>query len=87
MPIFIRHHHLLYNLLNVLIGAFHCTIHLRSIRRKIVVLDLELRAEFHDYSVVEISTIIYDSSLGDAIMADKAMLNEPGNNILSIRGE
>ena len=50
-------------------------------------LDLELRAEFHDYSVVEISTIIYDSSLGDAIMADKAMLNEPGNNILSIRGE
>ena len=50
-------------------------------------LDLELHAEFHDYSVVEIGTIVCDNSFGDTIPTNKVMLNEPSDHILSNRGK
>ena len=47
-----------------------------------MVLDLELRAEFIDHSVVEVGTIVCDDSLEDALPADEVMLDKPGYNVL-----
>ena len=52
-----------------------------------MVLDIKLRAEFSDHIVVEISTIIRNDSLMDAISTDKVMLDEPSHNILGNRGK
>ena len=82
MPVFLDHNHLLYNLLNVLIGGFHYAIHIWLIWRRGVMFDLELCVEFNDHSVVEVSTIVRDDYLGDAIPADKIMFYEPGDHIL-----
>ena len=87
VPIFIRHCHLLYNLFNVLIGSFHCDIHLWSIRRRVVVLDLELYAEFSDHSFVEVGTIVCDDSLRDTITINQVVLDEPCHHILSNRSK
>src|ERR1051325_3395801 len=87
MPIFVSHCHLLYNLLNILVGGFHCAIHLRPVRRRIVMLDLELRAEFGDHLVVEIGTVICDNPFRSAIPTDKIMLHESSHNILGNRCE
>ena len=45
MPILIGAHHLHQDLLYVLIGGFYYAIHLRSIRNRISVFDLELLAK------------------------------------------
>src|ERR1043165_6615608 len=87
MPIFVSHCHLLYNLLNVLVGGFHCAIHLRPIWRRVLMLDLELCAEFGDHLVVEIGTVICDNLFGSAIPTDKVMLDESSHNILGNRCE
>ena len=87
MSVFVGHNHFLYNLLNVLIGGFHCAIHIWSIRRRVMVLELELRVEFSDHSVVEVGTIVLNDSLGDAILTDKIMFDETGNHILGNRGK
>ena len=87
MPIFVGHNHLLYDIIYVLIGGFHYAIHLRSIWRRVVMLDLELCAEINDDCVVEIGTIVCDNPLGDAIPTDKVMFDEPGDHILSNRGK
>ena len=87
MPVFMRHYHILYNLLNVLIGGFHYAIHLWSIWRRMVVLDLELHAEFCDHSIVQISTIVRDNPFGDAIPTYKIMLNKLDHNISCNRGK
>src|ERR1044072_6461950 len=87
MPIFVSHCHLLYSLLNVLVGGFHCAIHLRPIRRRVVMLDLELRAEFGDHFVVEIRTIICDNPFRSAIPTSKVMLDESCRALLSNRCE
>ena len=82
MPVFVGHNHLLYNLINILVGVFQCAIHLWSIQRRVVVLNLELHAEFSDHSIIEIGTIIHDDSLGDSISAEKIMFYEPGTTFL-----
>src|ERR1043165_8905178 len=87
MPIFVSHCHLLYNLLDILVSGFYCAIHLRSIRRRVVMLDLELRAEFGDHFVVEIRAVICDNLFGSAIPTDKIMLDESSHNILGNRCE
>ena len=87
MPFFVSHNHRLYDLLNILVGGFHYAIHLRSIQRRVVVLDLELHAEFRDHSVVDIGTIVCYNSLRDATPADKVMLDKTGDNILDNRGK
>ena len=87
MPVFVSHNHLLYDLLNILVGSFHCVIHLWSIQRRVVVLDLELRVEFNKHSVVKVGTIVRDDSLGDAIPVDNIMFYEPSDHILGNRDE
>ena len=52
-----------------------------------MVLDLELHTEFSDHNVVEISTIVCNDSLRDAIPTNKVMLDELGHNIFGNRGE
>ena len=82
MPIFIGHYHLLYNLIYVLVGNFHRAIHLRSLWRRVVMLDLELHAEFSNHSIVEVGTVVSDNPFRDVVSIDKVMLDEPGYNIL-----
>ena len=50
-------------------------------------LDLELYAKFNDHSVIEVGTIVSDDSLGDAILTNKIMLDEPGHHILGNEGK
>ena len=71
VPVFIGHNHLLHNLLYVLIGGFHYTIHLWSIWRRVMVLDLKLRAKLIDQSVIEVGTIVSDDSLRDSMPTGK----------------
>src|ERR1044072_4364386 len=87
MPILVSYCHLLYNPLNVLVGGFHCAIHLRPIGRGVVMLDLELHAEFGDYFVVEIGAVICDNPFRSAIPTDKIMFDESSHNILGNRCE
>src|ERR1043165_4533051 len=87
MPILVSYCHLLYNLLNVLVGGFHYAIHLRPIRRRVMMLDLELRAEFGDHLIVEIRTVICDNPFRGTIPTDKIMFDESSHNILGNRCE
>ena len=82
MPIFVGHHHLLQDLLDVLVGGFHCVIHLRPIQRGIMMFNLELYTEFCDHSVVEIGTIICNDSFSNTITADEVVFNEYGYHVL-----
>ena len=47
-----------------------------------MVLNLELHAEFRDYSIVKIGTIVLDDPFMDAISTYKVIFNEPIHNIL-----
>ena len=44
-------------------------------------LNLELRAEFHDHSIVKISTIFRDNTFADVVPIDENMFNKSGHNI------
>src|ERR1051325_11226403 len=87
MPNFLSHCHFLYNLLNVLVGGFHSAIHLRPIRRRIMMLDLELRAEFGDHFVVEIRAVFCDNPFKSAIPTDKIVFDESSHNVPGNRCE
>ena len=62
MPVFVRYCHLLYDLLDVLISSLYGAIHLWPVRGRVMVFNFELRAEFSNHLVVQISTIISDNS-------------------------
>ena len=83
MLVFVGYYHLLHNILDIFIGSFHFTIHLRPVWRRIVMLDFELYAEFHNHSIVEIGFVAGDDPFGDTITADEVMLDKSGYNILS----
>ena len=82
MPVFVGYHHLLHNLLDIFIGSFHSAIHLGHVWRRIVMLDFELSAEFHNHSVVEISSIVSDDPFRDVVPAAEVMLDKLGYNVL-----
>ena len=82
MPVFVCHCHLLYAFLNVLVSSLHNAIHLRPVRERIMMLDLDLFTEFGDHRIFEICTIVSDDPLRDAILIDEVMLDEPGHEIL-----
>ena len=82
MLVFVGYHHLLHNLLYVLIGGFHRAIHLRSVWRRVVMLNLELSVEFNDHGVVKVGTIVSDDPLRDTIPKDEVMLDELGHDVL-----
>ena len=58
------------NLLDIFISRFYSPIHLRPIRRRVLMLYLELFAEFGDHLIVEICTIIYNDPLGYTVSTD-----------------
>ena len=47
-----------------------------------MMLDFELRAEFGDYSIVEIGTIIYNDYFWNTIPTDNVMFDEWGTMFL-----
>ena len=82
MPILIVYYHFLHNLLDIFVVRFDCAIHFRSIRRRIVMLDLKLCAKLSDHSIVEVSPIIGDDPFGDTITADEVLCDESGYHVL-----
>ena len=71
MSVFVCHRHLLYNFLDVLVSNLHIAIHLRPVRVRIMMLDLELLTELGDHRVVEIHTIVSNNPLWDTISTDQ----------------
>ena len=57
MPVFVCHRRLLYDLLDVFIGGLYNSIHLRLVRRRVMMLNLELCAKLGDHNIIEIGTI------------------------------
>ena len=82
MPLFIGHNHLLHNLLYVFVGSFHCAIHLRSLWRRVVMLYLELLAEFGHHLIVEICTIIRNDPFWYTVSTDQIVSEEPRHDVL-----
>src|ERR1051325_9458908 len=87
MPVFISDCHLLYDLLKIFVGGFLCAIHLWPVWRRVMMLNLELHAEFGDHFVIEVGTVVCDNSFGDAVSTEKIMLDESSHNILGNRCE
>ena len=85
MPIFVRHCHLLHNILDILISYFYSSIHLRPDGRRVVVLCLELLAELSDHLVVKIGTIVCNDPFRDAVSIDQVMPNESCYDVLGYR--
>ena len=46
-------------------------------------LNLELLAQSGDHSIVKVCTVFSDDPFGDTVSANKVLLDEAGNNILS----
>ena len=51
-------------------------------QRRIVMLDFELHAEFHNHSIVKIGSVVGDDPFGDTITAYEVMLDKSGYNVL-----
>jgi hypothetical protein len=81
MPISIRNDHLLHNLLYVLICCLNNTVHLRAVRGRIVMLNVEVMAQLLHHFVVEIRTIISNDSFGNPIATNDFFLNESDNHM------
>ena len=87
MPVLVGDCHLLYDLLDIFVSSFNCTIHLWSVGRSIVMLNLELLAQGGDHSIVKVCTVISDDPFGDTVPANKVLFDEAGNHILCDRCE
>ena len=83
MPILVYVCHLHKDFLYVLIGGFHCTIHLRAIRNQISVLNLELLAELLDHFPVYVCPIIYNKLSWHTVAENNVMFKELGYLCLS----
>ena len=81
MPILVRNDHLLHNLLYVLICRLNSTVHLRAVRGRIVMLNVEVLAQLLHHFVVEIRTIISNDSFGNPIATNDFFLDETGNHM------
>src|SRR3954463_8621655 len=82
MPISVSHYHLLHNLLNVLVGRFNSAIHLWTIRRRIVMLDLEGLTKLFHQLVIKIRSIISNDLFRNPIMTDYVVLDKASNHLL-----
>jgi len=80
MPILVRHGDLLNYLLDILISSLNCPIHLRPIRRGIIVLDLEILTHLLHHLVVQIGGIIDDNFPGQPISANYLLLDEANHH-------
>ena len=70
MPVLVSFCHLLHDFHNVLVGRLHYSIHLRSIGRGPVMLDLEVLQVLLDPLGCEICTVIRDEGVWDPIPGD-----------------
>ena len=82
MAVFVCDCHFLYDLFDILICGFDNTIYLRSVRRRIMVLYLELFTELGDHCVVEICTIVSNNPLWYTISIDQIVSDKPRHDIL-----
>ena len=87
MLVFVCHCHLLHNLLDVLISCFNSPIHLRPVRRRVVMLYLELFIELGDHCIVEICTIVRNDPLWYTISTNQIVSDEPRHDILGYCSE
>ena len=76
-------YHLLYNLLDILVGGLDCTVHLRPIRRGIMMFDLEFLTQGLHHVIVQIGTVVSDNFAGHTISTDDIVLNEFDYHLLS----
>ena len=76
MLIFVRHCHLLNNFLNILVGCFHGSVHLWSVRRGIVILDFEIRTYFLHHFVIQISAIVSNDLPRESVPTNQLPLYE-----------
>ena len=74
MPILVRHNHLLNYLLDIFISSLNCPIHLRPVRRGIMVLDFEILTHLFHHLVVRIGSIIGDNFPGQPISTNYLLL-------------
>src|SRR3954464_4406341 len=81
MPISVSHYHLLHNLLNVFVGRFNSIIHFRTIRRRIVMLDLEGLTKLLHQLVIEIRSIISNDLLRNPITTYYVVLDKASNHL------
>src|SRR4051812_17086138 len=82
VPISVGHYHLLHNLLNILIGRFNSIIHLWTVRRRIVMLDLEGLTKILHQLVIEIRSIISNDLFRNPITTDYVVLDKTSNHLL-----
>lgn len=83
MPILVDYNHILYYFLNVLNGCLKCPIHLRAVRRGIMLLNLETFSQVRHHLVVEIRPIVCYDILRDSITINDILLDKPSNHLLS----
>ena len=76
MPIFVSLCHVLQDLHKILVGRLDCAIHLRPIRRGLVMLDLEALEVVLDPLGYEVSAVIKDDSVRDPILGDDVISDE-----------
>ena len=76
MPVLISYHHLLDNLLDVLVSSFNSPIHLRSVRRGIMMFDFELFTKLLHHLVIQIRTIISDDLARDTVSTNDLILDK-----------
>src|SRR3954462_7445134 len=81
MPISVGHYHLLHNLLNVLVGCFDSAIHLWTVRRRIMMLDLEGLTKLLHHLVIEIRSIISNNLLRNPIATDYVVFDKASNHL------
>ena len=82
VPILIGVCHLYQDLLFVLVGNFYCAIHLRKIRNRILVFDLELLAKLLDHFPIQIFSVIYNELSWYAIEVNNFLFQESGHHNL-----
>ena len=71
-----------YNLLHILIGRFHCAIHLGQVRYQIMMLDLESSAYLRYHVIVQVETTVRYDSLWKFVSTYDFFLDEPGHHCL-----
>ena len=81
MPVLVSDDHFLDDLLNVLVGGFNSAIHLGSVRRRVMMLDLEFLTQFLHHFVVQVRPIICDDLAWNTISANEVVLDEPRNHL------
>src|SRR3954468_16579581 len=82
VPISIGHYHLLHNLLNVLVGRFNSAIHLWTIRRRVMMLDLEGLTKLLHQLIIEIRSIVSNDLLRNPITAYYVVFDKASNHLL-----